>query len=142
MTNQLEIHIISLEELRKTPEERKKQEKLLDWLEFLENPESERVRRKMEENKELGEARKKLNVMSEDEEMQIIAEMREMARMDAISEKKAWEILGLEKGRKEGLAKGEFEKAKEIAKKMLEKHIPIDTIIEITGLSREKIETF
>ena len=30
LTNQLEIHIISLEELRKTPEVRKKQEKLIE----------------------------------------------------------------------------------------------------------------
>ena len=39
-----------------------------------------------------------------------------------------------------GKAEGKAEQQKEIAKKMLDKNIPIDTIVEVTGLSKEEIE--
>ena len=50
LTNKLEIHII---ELPKIKEKESKKDKLLDWLYFLENPESERIKEKMKENQEL-----------------------------------------------------------------------------------------
>lgn len=44
-------------------------EKLLDWLTFLNNPESERVKEKMKENENLKEAKEKLEKISEDTEI-------------------------------------------------------------------------
>ena len=50
---------------------------------------------------------------------------------------------GIEKGREEGIAKGiekgSYEKAIDTAKKCLAMNMPIETIIEITGLTREEI---
>ncbi len=43
-------------------------------------------------------------------------------------------------GIKEGIKKGAKEKNLENAKKMKEKNIPTETIVEITGLTREEIE--
>ena len=45
LTDKLELHIISLEKMREN-EGRKMQDELLDWLYFLENPKSERVKEK------------------------------------------------------------------------------------------------
>ena len=45
-----------------------------------------------------------------------------------------------EAGIKQGIEQGSLKKSIEIAKKMLEKNIPIETIMEITSLSNEEIE--
>ena len=83
LTDKFEFIII---ELSKINEKSKKDEnELMDWLVFLENPESERVKEKMETNKELREAKEKLQDMSEDEYMQRIIELRQKAIMDEIA---------------------------------------------------------
>lgn len=122
LTDKFELRII---ELPKVKEE--EQEELIDWLLFLENPQSERVKTKMGENEELKEAVEKLEGMSEDEYMQRIADLREKAILDYNS--------GMDNALRNGIKKGKLE----TAKKMLEKGIDIDTIIEITGLSKEEI---
>ena len=72
----LEIDII---ELPKIIGKETINDKLLDWLYFLEEPKGERVTKKMEENEELKEAVEKLCTLSEDEKMQRIADLREKA---------------------------------------------------------------
>ena len=55
---------------------------LLDWLYFLDNPESEKVKNIMKKNKELKEAGEKLNKISQDDKLRRIAELRQKAIMD------------------------------------------------------------
>lgn len=55
---------------------------LLDWLLFLDNPESEKVMNIMKTNKELKEAGEKLNKISQDDKLRRIAELRQKAIMD------------------------------------------------------------
>ena len=94
----------------------------------------------MEESKEIKEAVEKLDSLSEDERMQRIADLREKAILD----EKAIYAKGLDDGIKTGLEKGLEEGIKkrniEIAKKMLQEDIAIETIIKITGLTKEEIE--
>lgn len=130
LTDKFELRII---ELPKVKEE--EQEELIDWLLFLENPQSERVKTKMEENKELKEAVEKLEGMSEDDYMQRIADLREKAILDYNSGMGTALRKGIEKGLKEGEKKARLE----TAKKMLEEKIPIEIIIKVTGLSKEEI---
>ena len=47
---------------------------------------------------------------------------------------------GMKEGMKEGIIKGERQKNLENAKKMLEKGISVDDIVDITGLSVEEIK--
>ena len=54
-------------------------DKLLDWLYFLINPDSRRVKEKMAENEELKEAKEKLDKITEDARMQQLAWWREKA---------------------------------------------------------------
>ncbi|MCI9246119.1 MAG: Rpn family recombination-promoting nuclease/putative transposase [Clostridia bacterium] len=122
LTDKFELRIIELPKIKE-----EEQEELIDWLLFLENPQSERVKTKMEENEELKEAVEKLQGMSEDDYMQRIADLREKAILDYNS--------GMDTALRKGIKKGKLE----TAKKMLEKGMDIDTIVEVTGLSKDEI---
>jgi len=129
LTEKAEIHIIELPKIQGREEE---EGKLLDWLFFLENPESERVKEKMEENEGLKEAVKKVERISEEEKMQRIAELREKALRDEASAYAA--------GQEDGEEKGKIEQKKEIAKEMLKEKMDINLISKITKLSIEEIQ--
>jgi len=77
LTDKLEIVIIEMPKIKED-----EAGELMDWLMFLKNPNSERVKEKMGTNKELREAKEKLQNISEDEYMQRIAELRQKAIMD------------------------------------------------------------
>ena len=81
-----------------------------------------------EKNVNLKSAYEKLEVISGDEELRRIAELKLKKILDENSMKNAATKRGLEQGKKE------------IAKKMLEKEIPIEEISELTGLTKEEIE--
>ena len=121
LTDKFELDIIELSKIKGRENEK---DQLLDWLVFLENPESERVTRKMEENENLKEAVEKLDRISEDEKMQRIIELREKAIRD--------EHAIYAKGVDDGIIK--------IAKNMLKENIDIEMIIKVTGLTKEEIE--
>ena len=150
LTNKLEIDII---ELPKIMGKENNNDKLLDWLYFLENPECERVTKKMEENENLKEAVNRLNTLSEDEYLQRIADLREKA----IRDEKAIYGRGIEIGEEQGLKKGieqgikegkeqgikegrkrEAKKQKkETARKMLEMGMDIEIVTKVTGLNED-----
>ena len=125
LTDKFGLDIIELLKIKGRENEK---DQLLDWLIFLENPESERVTRKMEENENLKEAVEKLDRISEDEKMQRIIELREKA----IRDEHAIYAKGVDDGIEKGIMK--------IAKSMLKKGMNVSDIIEITGLTKEEIE--
>lgn len=131
LTQHLEIHIIEIPKKYKKIEN-DKENKLKEWLSFLENPESEEVLYYMKNNENMKSAKEKLNTLSEDERVRRLAELREKAIMD---EKEA-KYTGYTEGRVEGR---EITK-KEIAKKMKEEKIDMEIIVKVTGLTREDID--
>ena len=133
LTEKLEIDILELPKI-KGKEENK--DKVLDWLYFLENPKSGRVTKKMEENKELKEAVEKLDILSADEKMQRIAELREKAILD----EKAIYAKGIDDGRTQGIEQGIEQEKINVAKNMLKEKISIEIIAKITGLTKEEIK--
>ena len=133
MTDKFELDIIELSKIKGRENEK---DQLLDWLVFLENPESERVTQKMKENENLKEAVEKLDRISEDEKMQRIIELREKA----IRDEHAIYAKGVDDGIEEGKVKGAREKQIEIAKKLLKLKVEMEIIIETTGLTKEEIE--
>ena len=141
LTDKFELDIIELLKIKGRENEK---DQLLDWLIFLENPESERVTRKMEENENLKEAVEKLDRISKDEKMQRIIELREKAIRDehAIYAKGVDDGIekGIQKGFEDGKEKGAREKQIEIAKKLLKSKVEIEIIIETTGLTEEEIK--
>ena len=144
LTEHLELHIIEIPKIYKIGE-KEEQEELVKWINFIENPESEKVGEYMKENEEMKEAKEKLEVMSEDEKMQILAELR----LKAIRDEKAVKRFGynqgieqgIEQGIKQGKKEGKEEERKEMAKKMKEKGMDIKTIQEITELTEEEINS-
>ncbi len=53
---------------------------------------------------------------------------------------KIGEKRGRAKGRVEGIAKGSKNTAFKTARKMLKENFPIDTIIRLTGLSKDEVQ--
>ena len=103
------------------------------------------------ENDKVKRAVKNYEVLTGDEEVKRLAEIRLMskleeksaldwAREDGIKQGKE---IGREEGREEGREQEKREttnKLKEIAKKLKEQKMPTKQIAEITGLSEEEIE--
>ena len=136
LTEHLELHIIEIPKIYNIGENEEKEE-LVKWINFIENPESEKVGEYMKENEEMKEAKEKLEVMSEDEKMQILAELR----LKAIRDEKAVERFGYNQGIEKGIEKGIEQGKKETAKKMKEEGLDIELIKKITGLTEEEINS-
>ena len=135
LTDKLELHII---EVQKAIEEYKnnKTDELLQWIMFLENPESKEVNNIMVRNKEIRSAKDELVYLSQDEENQRIAEFRKKELMD----KKDIYETGWDEGREEGKVEGKAELKKEIIINLLKMKMPIDKIEEATNTTKEEIE--
>ena len=95
----------------------------------------------MKENEELREAKEKLDTLSADKRMQRIAELRQKAIMDEKATYRLGEKRGIEHGKGQGMELGIAKEKQEIAKKMLKRKINIEEIMEITGLTKEEIES-
>ena len=133
LTDKFEFDIIELSKIKGREDEK---DQLLDWLIFLENPESERVIRKMKENENLKEAVEKLDRISEDEKMQRIIELREKA----IRDEHAIYAKGVDDGIEKGITKGAKQEKLQIAENMLKEGTSIEFIEKVTGLTKEEIE--
>ena len=142
LTEDLEFNIIEVPKMYK--EKQARDEKLIEWLKFLVNPESKEVQGYMKKNENMKEAREKLDKMSKDEKVRRMAELRQKALMDEREAEYTGYINGLEdgikQGMKQGLEQGIGQGYREIAKKMKGKGKDINEIIELTGLSKEEIE--
>ena len=131
----IEIHILEIPKLIKYNKET--EERLGNWIEFLIKPESERVKMGAKKDKNLKEAVEKLEVISGDEKMRRIAELRLKYILDRNTDIKT----GIEQGIKQERMHSE-QKILEIVKKLLKLKMPIEQISQITGLSKDEIEKF
>lgn len=127
LTDVLELHIIEIPKVRETI--KKEPENILaQWITFLDNPNQKEVLRIVKENTQIKKAMDELEEISNDEYLREIAQLREKGIKD--------EKNGLRHARQEG----EKKKQLEIANKMLKINMPIETIMELTELTREEIE--
>ena len=150
LTPYFELDIIELPKALKEYENNKSNT-LLQWMMFLDNPETEEVSKIMENNEDIKNAKQELDKISQDDILRRMALKAELERMDQkqlnYEARRDGRLEGIEegikKGKKEGLKEGEkagiLKAKKEDAKKMLEKGIELSVIMEITGLSKEEI---
>ena len=131
MTDKLEIHIIEIPKAIKEYKNNKENE-VLQWMMSLNEQESMEVEEIMKENKEIEQAKIILRELSEEEENQRIAELREKHILDT---QDIYET-GIERGRIEG----EKSEKINIAQKLLKMNISIEKIADITELSKAEIE--
>jgi predicted transposase/invertase (TIGR01784 family) len=130
LTDLAEIHFIELPKLK--IEDINTEDLLNDWLLFIENPESEAIEMLKTKIKEIGSAKKVLEVLSLDKEARMVYESRQKALKDKISAINTAE----KRGREEGIKEGKIEMAKE----MLKDGENIDKIIKYTKLTKKEIE--
>ena len=124
LTNKLEIAIIEIPKYKKYSGKNKK---LDTWVKFIDKPE-ELSMEEVKGNKEVEEAKKLLEEISEDEHERELQWKRELAMMD----KKAIEKAGYEKG----IEKNNIE----VAKNALKLGLDNETISKLTGLTEEEIK--
>ena len=84
------------------------------------------------ENDKVKRAVENYEVLTGDEEVKRLAEIRLMSKLE--------EKSALDCAREEGIEEGKREGIKEVAKALKERNEPIEKISEITGLSKEEIE--
>lgn len=152
-----EIHFIEIPKLEDGSDEK---DMLVAWIEFLKNPESEKVRSLEMSVDEIREAKDELIKMSNDDTQRELYEMRAKTLRDKISALNEAERKGIKKGReegrkegieegrkegieegiKEGIEKGEKNKAIEIAKSLINLGLDKEAISKSTGLDLCEVE--
>ncbi|MDR0596106.1 MAG: Rpn family recombination-promoting nuclease/putative transposase [Clostridiales Family XIII bacterium] len=114
-------------------------EPILDWLRFLDSDEVKSMESIAEKNEGVGKAVARYKVLTADERERLIADAIEKRRRDKVAEimfaRDEGLAEGIEKGIEKGLAKGQYE----IARRMLAKGLDKALIGELTGLSEEEL---
>ena len=123
LTNVAEIHFIEIPKLDDGADEK---DMLVNWIEFLKDPESETVRSLEMNIEEIRQAKDELIRMSNDDTQREIYEMRAKTLRDKISALNEAERKGIQQGKRE------------IAKALLDV-LDIETIALKTGLSIDEI---
>ena len=131
-TDKMEIHFLQLPKFKKKC--KRISNKLEEWLTFISFENVEEL--KMIENEKIKKAEEELEYLSGDEAERRIAWLRETAELD----RKFAMTAARDQGKAEGRAEGRAESMKIVAKKLLAKNMDIDSIIELTGLTKEEIE--
>ncbi|MGL5049370.1 MAG: Rpn family recombination-promoting nuclease/putative transposase [Fusobacteriaceae bacterium] len=134
LNKDFEIHFLELPKLIKF----RVDDPLSGWGMFLKEPSSDIVEEAEETVKEIKLAKKKLYLISSDEDEREKYRMREKARLDAASALATAELKGLEQGLEQGKAEGEKLAKLSIAKSLFG-IIPNELIAEKIGLSLEEI---
>ena len=127
LIDDLELRIIEIPKAERILE-REIHNRIAQWLTFINDPNTERVEEIMKENEEVKKAKSVLHVMSKDEELQRLAELREKWDLDERS------------ARQSALDEGKQKTKIEIAKKLKNMGMEIEEIKRITELSKEEIE--
>ena len=135
LTDHFEMHIISLPEAIKEYD-KNKDDKVLQWMMFLNDPGSVEVAEIMKKNKAIKEANKKLYEISQDEALRRQALNEEIARMD--EEQRMYDAIhkGLKEGREEGKAEGKAEMIKQLASMKIE----IKQIAKAANMTEEEVK--
>lgn len=153
LTDVIELYIIEMPKVKQYD----KNSTLDTWVKFIIN--SEVV--DMEEIEEIKQARKVLEEISKDENERYLADLREKYVLDMNSIRseslrngmkqglkegleqgmKEGREKGLREGKEKGIIEGKEQEKNELAKKMKKRGFDISTIIEITSLTKEQIES-
>lgn len=136
LIKELKWYFIELPKFRKKRPDM--DEKINQWLSFIDDYDKELVKMAEKKNKTLEKARMEMNYLTGDAAVRRLAELREKWDMDYNSGINYAKNEGL----KEGLDKGIQKEKKEIVLKMLKKKLPKSTIIELTGISEEEFEEY
>ena len=144
ITDLLEIHFLNLSavkgaKIRQTVTTQK-QEKLLNWLRFIETDDKKERAMLAMTSPVLQMLNEKIDVLSLNPEERKLYESRMKLKSDIATISEVQYNAGIERGKSLGLAEGSRQKALETAAAFKRFGFDIDKIAEGTGLSREEIE--
>ncbi|MDR3175944.1 MAG: Rpn family recombination-promoting nuclease/putative transposase [Desulfovibrio sp.] len=105
---------------------------LTNWLRFFAAETEEEFTMTTQTNPAIAEAWGVIQYLSADEEARRLAEYEEMARRDEADRQKGAYTKGRQEGRQEGIL--------EVARKLLQEKVPVDTIAKGTGLSVDEVK--
>ena len=129
LTDIQEIHFI---ELPKLPKNEEIKDVFDAWMEFIDNPISNKLEKAEMNIQEIKEAKNELLRLSANDKERMKYEDRRAALLDKVS--------ALENAEEKGIEIGKKNKAIEVAKNSLKAGLDIDTISSITGLEKNEIE--
>ena len=119
------------------------QRKVNQWLAFIDGERGDLIDMAKKESKIIKEADEEYNVLTGEEEVKRLAEIRMLSEMEEQAALKHARTAGLEEGKSIGLEEGKSLGIKEekisTAKKMLKLGIEIELIEQATGLTKEEI---
>ena len=130
-------------ELQKLPGDLREDDEVIQWMRFLAGKDRKELEDMASTSEYIEEAYRELERMSADERARLEYEARQKAIRDhdAIMSS-AWET-GMEKGMEKGLRKGREQgvrqERKDIALRMLEKGMGMETIADLTGMDVEEV---
>ena len=132
----IEFHYIELPKYKK--KEPSKFTKLDQWM-CVFTQRKEEIMLEEKENKEIKKAMNTLDFISEDPKERERHNSIIMAEYNRLTSEHNFFEAGVEEGIEKGIEKGKEEERKEIAKKLLKIRIPIEQIIETTGLTKQEM---
>ena len=118
-------------------------DKLNQWLAFLDNYDRGLVEMAEKKNKTIEKAREEMNYLTGDAAVRRLAELREKWEHDYVDTKEYGRLEGLKQGRKEAeeeAEKKEKTRIEQIVKEMKKNNLEIELIEKITGLTKKEID--
>lgn len=114
-------------------------DKLNQWIAFIDNYDKELVRMAEKNNKTIQKAKLEMRYLTGEAEIKRMAELEEKWEMDYVSGMGYAKREGIKEGMEKGIKKGKKQHQLKTAKKLLELNMPIEQIIEVTELTEEEI---
>ena len=148
LSDELEIHFLNLAKIKEQQEnieQDEKKKKLYSWLKFIETDDGE-VRNMLAENSEMmAKANTTINIMEMSPKEKWLYENR----MKYEHDKASWKHVGYQEGilqgeingRKEGIKQGAYQTKLETARNLFRLGLSIENIAEVTGLSKEEVQS-
>lgn len=146
LIDDIEIHFMELPKLGM--KHRNIEDRLVNWLMFINGAPKERWEELAMETPGLKKAMTTLEFLSQNKEARMLYEMRKKALLDEQSaldyaktkgREEGW-MEGKLEGKLEGKQEGKAERDKEIAASMLQKGLSVSLVAEVTGLSVTEID--
>ena len=144
LTDLLEIHFLNLSavkgaKIRQTVTTQK-QEKLLNWLRFIETDDKKERAMLAMTSPVLQMLNEKIDVLSLNPEERKLYESRMKLKSDIATISEVQYNAGIERGKSLGLAEGSRQKALETAKNLLQLGLSREKIAQATGLTQAEVE--
>ena len=133
INNKVVFYYIELKKFREENPDMK--EPINQWLSFIDMEKGDWLEMAKKENKEIEEAVEEYETLTGDALVKRLAEIRLMSELE---ENSALETAKNE-GKEEGKEEGKIQEKIETAKKLLKLKMPIEQILEVTELTKEKV---